>query len=372
MGLWRTQTFSRTGGAKSGTMRQGDDAMTIHERLEAFWAGERPDEIPYTIYHTKWQDAKNDPAWAPMFEAGLGLTFKEYPFRLEHRDLDVIHDETVEDGLSVRRVIWRTSRGEVSARWTDGWQQEHWLKSPEDYRVMTHIVENTTVVADYDSFGAAEREMHPYAVTWSMIGRTPLQEILVDYAGLENFSFHLFDYEEEVRRLYRALFDQFRRKADIVAGGPGRFVSNLENFTAETLGPDRYEELLLPVYEECFAPLHEAGKIVGSHYDGKTAGVKELIARAPIDLIESLTPPPEGDQSLAECRAVWPTKLFWSNLNASVYELPPAELHRLVLDRVEEAAPDGRRLAFEISEARQANWRESIPVVLKALKETRS
>ncbi|TVR55570.1 MAG: hypothetical protein EA426_14900 [Spirochaetaceae bacterium] len=346
--------------------------MTIRERLEAFWAGERPDEIPYTIYHTKWEDAQDDPSWAQLFEDGLGLTFKEYPFRLEHKDLDVIQREAVENGRSVRHVTWRTSRGEISARWTDGWQEEHRLKSAEDYRVMTHIVENTEIVAEYDSFGVAEQRMQPYAVTWSMVGRTPLQEILVDYAGLESFSFHLFDYEEEVRQLYEALLEKFRRKAEIVAAGPGRFVSNLENFTAETLGPDRYEEFLLPVYEECFAPIHEAGKIIGSHYDGKTACVKDLIARAPIDLIESLTPAPEGDLSLAECRAAWPTKLFWSNLNASVYELPPAELHRLVLDRVQEAAPDGRRLAFEISEARQENWRDSIPVVLNALKETRS
>ncbi len=345
--------------------------MNTLERLGTFWAGERPDEIPYTIYHTKWQDVRDDPAWGPMFEAGLGLTFKEYPFRQENRDLDIVRHEAVENGVRVQQVIWRTSTGELSARWTDGWQQEHWLKTAEDYRVMTHIVENTTIVPDYGSFGMAQRPMEPYAVTWSMIGRTPLQEILVDLAGLESFSVHLFDYEEDVRRLYAALLDNFRRKAEIVAAGPGRFVSNLENFTAETLGPQRYEEFLLPVYEECFAALHQAGKIVGSHYDGKTASVKELIARSPIDLIESLTPPPEGDQSLAECREVWPEKLFWSNLNASIYELPPAELHRLVLDRVQEAAPDGRRLAFEISEALQVNWRDSIPVVLGALRETR-
>jgi hypothetical protein len=136
-------------------------------------------------------------------------------------------------------------------------------------------------------------------------------------------------------------------------------------------GLKRYEEFLLPVYEECFSTLHQAGKIVGCHYDGRTASVKELIARAPIDLIESLTPPPEGDQTLAEARAVWPAKLFWSNINVSAYELPKKELQKLILERVEQAAPDGRRLAFEISEVLQDNWRESIPTVLEALQETR-
>ncbi|MFW5776714.1 MAG: hypothetical protein ACOCZB_05440 [Spirochaetota bacterium] len=255
---------------------------------------------------------------------------------------------------------------------TNGWQQEFFLKDAADYRTMASIVRATAVKPAYETFGRAEKEMQPYAVTWTMVGRTPLKEMLVDYAGLESFSLHLFDYEDEVRELYDAMLDLFRRKVEVVAAGPGTFVSNLENFTAESLGPDRYAEFLLPVYEECFPVLHEAGKIVGCHYDGQTGSVKELIARSPIDLIESLTPPPEGDQTLAQARAAWPEKLFWSNINASAYELPPDELRALVLERVAEGAPDGRRLAFEISEARQTNWRESIPVVLDALEETRA
>jgi hypothetical protein len=346
--------------------------MSIRERLAAFWAGERPDEIPYTIYHTKWQDVKHDPAWQKMFAQGLGVTFKEEPFKREIRNLEIIQHDTIEQGNHLRRVIWRTAVGEISATWANDWQQEYWLKTAADYRVMTHIVKNTTIAPHYETFGQAAKEVEPYGVTWSLLGRTPLQEILVDYAGLENFSFHLFDYEAEVRELYAALLENFRRKVEIVAEGPGRFVSNLENFTAETLGPKRYQEFLLPVYQECFPILQQAGKIVGCHYDGQTANCKHLIARAPINLIESLTPPPEGDQTLAACRAVWPDKLFWSNINVSAYQLPQRELQKLVLERVAEAAPDGRRLAFEISEVLPENWRESIPVVLEALKETAS
>jgi hypothetical protein len=199
---------------------------------------------------------------------------------------------------------------------------------------------------------------------------TPLQTILVDLAGLENFSFHLFEYPEEVRALYNALLRKFCRQVEIVADAPGRFVSNLENFTAETLGPKRYKKFLLPVYEDYFPFLQDAGKIIGSHYDGQTKSCAKLIAQAPIDLVESLTPPPEGDLTLAEARAVWPDKLFWSNLNVALYQLPPEELRATVLERVAEAAPDGKGLAFEVSEHLPQNWAESMPVVLEALKET--
>ena len=343
--------------------------MNIREQLEQFWSGERPDQIPFTIYHTKVNDAKGDPAWESLFEAGLGLTYKWYPFKLETQDLNTVEKEYQKNGKLVRHVIYQTPVGEIWAEWTNGWQQDYWLKTAEDYRVMTHIVKNTKVLPDYDTFAAKESNMGPHAIAWSMTGRTPLQEILVDYAGLEKFSFHMFDYEEEVRQLYDALLENFAQKIEIVAGGSSRFVSNLENFTAETLGPERYEEFLLPVYEEYFPILHQAGKLVGSHYDGRTKCCRDAIARAPIDVIESLTAPPEGDQTMAECREVWPDKLFWCNINVSAYDLPEKELQDFVADLVEQAAPDGRQLAFEISEALPTRWKESIPVILDTLRE---
>jgi hypothetical protein len=68
-----------------------------------------------------------------------------------------------------------------------------------------------------------------------------------------------------------------------------------------------YDEYL--AQEKAIAPyLQQVVKIVGTHYDGRLASCNDLIADAPIDLIESLTPPPEGDLVLAEARAAWPSK----------------------------------------------------------------
>lgn len=345
--------------------------MNVREQLEAFWSGERPDQIPYTIYQNEWRHTADDPAWQPMFEQGLGVTWYVPTYDVTLHNVEIIDEHYVENGTQMHRQVQRTPVGEITAVWARGWHRKYFLETAEDYRVMAYIVERAEITPAYETYLACEAGLPPYAVVIPVVGRTPLQTILVDYAGLEKFGWHLFDYEEEVRGLYDALLHNFRRIVEITAAGPGRYVSNLENFTAETLGPRRYEEFLLPVYEECFAMLHQAGKIVGCHYDGRTASCREQIARAPIDLIESLTPPPEGDQTLAEARAVWPDKLFWSNINVSCYELSPEQLGALVLERVEQAAPDGRKLAFEISEQYPANWRESVPVVLDALKETR-
>jgi len=344
--------------------------MTIHERLEAFWAGERPDRIPYTIYHNEWRHTKDDPAWDAMFRAGLGVTCPIAACRSEEDDVEVLNTTDEVDGVTVRKQTLRTPAGEIWQTWKDGWHDQYLLKTAEDYRVMTEIVRKRRLVPHNERIEAHAREILPYGVPWLGIGRTPLQTMLVDYAGLESFAFHLVDLEEEVRALYDALLDKFRQTVELAARAPGRFVSNLENFTADSLGPSRYAQFLLPVYEECLPILHDAGKIVGCHYDGRTASCRDHIASSPIDLIESLTEPHEGDQTLSEARAAWPDKLFWSNIRVGDYELEPAALRAKVLSMVEAGSVDGRLLAFEVSEQYPANWKDSMPVVLDALRET--
>jgi hypothetical protein len=345
--------------------------MNIRERIEAFWAGERPDRIPYTIYQNEWRHTAGDPGWQPLYEKGLGVTWNRSTFDSDWDGVEMDARTFQEAGRTVLRRTLRTPVGEVYETYLDGWHDKYYLETAADYAVMTYIVKHTRLRPAYEAFHELDRQIGQYGIPLVSLGRTPLQVILVDYTGLEKFAFHLFDLTAEVHELYDAMLANYRVATEIVAAGPGRYVSVLENFTADSLGPRRFKQFMVPVYEELFPTIQSSGKIVGTHYDGQLASCKDLIAAAPIDLIESLTPPPEGDLTLTEARQVWPDKLFWSNINVACYDLPPRELRQLVLDRVAEAAPDGRLLAFEVSEQYPDNWRDSIGVVLDALEETR-
>lgn len=347
-------------------------SLSVRERIELFWAGERPDKIPYTIYQNEWRHTANDPAWISMYKKGLGVTWHLPTVQEIRHEVEVRVEENWMDGKRHLRRVLKTPIGEISETFIDDWQQKFLLETAQDYAVMTWIVNHTELRPCFEEFLQKSDEIGPYGIPLISMGRTPNQSILVDLVGLENYAYHLSDLKDEIEILYQALLEKFRKKAQIIAEGPGRFVSVLENFTADTLGPARFRKVLLPVYQEVFPMLQQAGKIVGVHYDGQLSAVKHLIAQAPIDLIESLTPPPEGDMTLAECRQVWPEKLFWSNINVACYSWPPDQLKKEVLDRVQQAAPDGKRLAFEVSEQYPDNWKISIPVVLDALEETKA
>jgi hypothetical protein len=153
----------------------------------------------------------------------------------------------------------------------------------------------------------------------------------------------------------------------LVAEGPGRWVKWNENLTIEMLGPKRYERFLLNIYDEVVPMLEQHGKRAYVHYDGNLRRVKDLIARAPFHMIESLTEPPEGDMMYDECRAAWPDKAFACNINVPLYDLPDDEFRQIVIEKRERAGKKG--FSFEISEEVPSNWRTKIPVVLETLAE---
>ena len=113
--------------------------------------------------------------------------------------------------------------------------------------------------------------------------------------------------------------------------------------------------------------LEAADKRVMVHYDGALNVIADRIAAAPFHMIESLTEPPEGDMTYDLCRAAWPDKVFWANINVDLYAQPEDILRQAVIDKRQRAGK--KALAFEISEDLPANWQETIPVVLDTLKD---
>jgi hypothetical protein len=186
--------------------------MNYRERLEAFWAGEKPDRIPYTIYLNEWKDYRDDPAWQAMYNDGLLVTW-HMPSVLEKAgNVEFKTDSYVEDGKKYVRRTMSTPVGEICRIEAEGWCRKHWLETAEDYRVMTYIAKHTELVPCYNEFIQKENEIASFGVPLIEYGRSPMQVILVDYVGLENFSYHLVDFEDEMMELYDALYEKMRKK----------------------------------------------------------------------------------------------------------------------------------------------------------------
>jgi len=249
----------------------------------------------------------------------------------------------------------------------DGWVQEYFLKTPKDYSVMEYAIRNTRLLLTPKNFSDAEKLIGTNGITWISCERSPMQTILVDYVGVENFAYHYADGFKEFWTLYEALIDRMIEKCRLIAQGPGRYVHLNENLTAEIWGPERYQKYHIPFYKNVVPLLHAGEKKVFAHYDGKLSCISSLAAKTELDGIESFTVLPEGDMSYSDGRKVFSGKFIWSNISLGVYEFPNDKLRRWVRDSVNQCAPDGKNFAFGILEDIPVNWKEKIPLILDEL-----
>jgi hypothetical protein len=354
--------------------------MTPRESLIAALEGGIPDTTPLTVYDWNMGAVTADelarkmaqPAWQRLIEQGLTIRCHCPVVKSVEHGVEYSTEEREIDGALLRREIKSTPVGQIEKITRDGWHAEDWIKTPADYRVQQWIVEHTELIADYGAFERATEVVGEQGVvvltgTGNWQHRSPAMCINVDLAGTEQFCMDVALEVPELGDLYVALEKQFLEEQRLIAAGPGRYVAWFENLTIGMLGPRRYAELLVPVYDMA-VPIQTAGdKRVMVHYDGQLKVIADQIAKAPYAIIDSLTEPPEGDLTYDECRRLWPNLVFWANINVELYYRPAEELREAVVARRERAGKKG--LAFEISEDLPTTWKESIQVVLQTLRE---
>lgn len=340
--------------------------MTPQERLTIALHGGTPDITPLSIYSWMIDDPSSD-RWRRVIDQGLILCEHYLAFTMIEHGVEEQYEERTEGGHRYAYHFKKTPVGTLRSGRTDGWHTEYWIKEPNDYKVMQWIVEHTECLpTDADYVRAAEK-VGDAGLPVAMISRTPAMLINVDWAGTEQFCMDVALEVPELFDLYEARMKLFKEETAITAQTTGTVVKSFENLTISMMGPDRYRDLLVRAYQEAFPVMREAGKQVFVHYDGALQVIADQIADAPFDGIESLTEPPEGDMTYDQCRAAWPEKVFWANINVDTYALPENQLRAEVIAKRERAGKRG--LAFEISEDLPANWEQSVPVVLATLQQ---
>jgi len=350
--------------------------MTPRENLMTALQGGLPEHTPLSVLDWFFADPRHDfREWRPLFDQGLALVVQCQTTRLVEHGVKTTVEHRAEGDRRCTVRLKETPVGTVHSVTVNSiraprlmeWPQRYWVETPEDYRILRWIAEHTEVLTQYETLGRAMETAGDRGVVVVLGGRSPAMSIQIDYAGGERFALDLAQGVDELFELYEAEKELFLAVNRAIAAGPGAFVTWCEQLTIDMLGPRRYAELLMPVYQE-IVPLYEsAGKRVLVQYDGKLRAAADLIAHAPFHIIELLTEPPEGDMTLDECRAAWPDKVLWANVNLGRYQLPPDELREAIVAMRQRAGKKG--LALSIAEDIPGNWRASVPVVLETLQD---
>lgn len=345
--------------------------MTQRERIEAVSRKQPTDKLPF--FHV-WRYLPIGSEARECLNRGMGITWFRPSSYMKLHGVTVVEEVDRSEPLIVRRTfktpvgsislvekrargfgLWRLSRG---WRGEAPWQRERATKTPEDYKVLKYIIENTEYVADYFPIEQAKEWLGDdgvvldgmYGQMWDFIPHSPMQTLMIDWIGSEggNCFVHMAKYPDLVDELYNAFSKSYEAMYKICAKSPADIVWYMDNIDDVLVNPRLFEKYFVPEYEKAARVLHAHGKLLAVHMDGRVNDIKDMIAKTPIDIIEALTPPPMCDLPIGEALSLWRDKVIWMGIPGSLYVMGNQAIKKSILDLLREVIP-GDRLAITMS-----------------------
>jgi len=354
-----------TGGITEMTMKY----QNIRKRFEDALDGESVEHPVYAVYD--WF-VNNRPAvdWKSLFDLGLGQINHANLIRHEHPNFEFVETTSEHEGQARRDIRMITDKGELHEWYLGEWRQEHFIKTPQDYKIMAGALEGVRIIPDEKPFLDSEAALGDGGITVGQIrglgmGRTPLMVLQIDWIGLERFSMDLAYELPELLELLEIMNEIKLEEIRQAVKTPATQIKLWENLSIETLGPVYYGRHLVPLYKQILEIMNSADKRLCVHYDGQLKAISQDIAALDIDGIDSFTEPPEGNMSVAEARKTWPDKFLWLHPNLHWYQMTKEELANNITRVARQAGP--KRFCLMISEDIPPNWQETVPVVLETL-----
>ncbi|MHB1133511.1 MAG: hypothetical protein ACYC4L_14160 [Chloroflexota bacterium] len=358
------------------------NVMTPRQRILAALRGEPVDRVPFTCYS---QIIPRGEGERLLREAGLALVERPPVVTLEAPNVRVLRETYWEQGILYTRVTWRTPVGDVYQTTraqtnyddpTTAWMLDYPIKRPDDYRVAEFIVKDTVFRSNLDEVARAGARLGEdgYVIpgmsslfTHPRYAGNPMHMVMTYLLGVEQFAFDLYERAGEVLGLVDLLWRRQREVYPLLAAAPGELVIYGGNIHAGLVGRQRFADHYLPCWQALREWTQPAGKLIGCHFDADTGAVKDLIARAPIDVIEAFTPAPFTDLSLVEARQLWPQKVLWLNFTSNVHLEAPAAVQAEVRRLLAEAGRPERLLVGITEDVPQSVVYRSLAAIAQAL-----
>ena len=347
--------------------------MDIKTRILTALTWGEPDRIPLTVYD--WMLPRGTTE-RQLRAAGVGLIVRLPGHRVRHREVEIVSREYQDRGRKrIRRTIttpvgevWQTLEPDPAYE-TSNWTHEHFIKGPDDYRVMEYYYRDMVFGDNFDAIRETQRRVGGDGITMLRIAKSPLQEMLYQMMGLERFAFDYQERRDLFDSLHATMAKRYEELYDFAAESPAEILQLGDNIYSDVVGRERFQCYLMPEYRKIMARIAGSGKRLAVHMDGNLKSLQGDIAEAAFDIVEAITPPPMGDVSIKDARANWPGKALWINFTSSMHIEPPDIIEAHTRELVAEA---GTKRGFAVSvteDAPVAALEKSLAVIARVLKD---
>jgi hypothetical protein len=344
--------------------------MTNRERMLAVLYGRPHDRVPFVQYSN---NIPNDQAWAMLGRENVGLIRWTRPYRIEYPHCAITSEPLHRNGLDGERRTLQTPAGKLTAEYFfdptyhTAAAHERYVKEPADYDVLDAYLADAEVIYDRTPYDRDLTELGDDGLPMVVCPRTGWQQLWVEWVDIENLAWHIAEDEARVVGIIDRIASIHRRVYDCIRRCQPLFANLPDNITAPMISPAYFRRFCLPLYQEFTGMLAEDGIPVVSHMDGDLKTLAGVIGETGLRGLDSFSPQPDNDTSVAEALAQWPHMMLMMNFPSSVHIGTPDYIRAVTRQILAEGGGSGR-LQVQLSEnVPSPAWRTSLPIIVEEI-----
>lgn len=347
--------------------------MTMRERMLAVVQGREHDRVPFAQYDNL--AAPNEQIWSVLGRGNIGVLRWAWAHRVETPNCRFESEEFERSGIRGRRTTLHTPSGQLTEEaliqptYGAASIKKHYVKEPDDYRILMAYFRDHVFCDNYDEIRATEQGLGDDGISHVSVDRTPYQQLWIQWVSLEDLSLHLAERPESVHECVEIMTGNLRKTFEIARKAPAPYIVIPDNITAPPIGERNFRKYCLPLYQELAGMLAERNKSLYVHMDGDLKPLWQAIGESRIGGVDSFSPQPDNDTSVAQARAMWPKMRLQINFPSSVHLAKAKAIHDCAAQMLAEGGNSGL-LQIQISENVPAEvWRKSFPEIVSAIED---
>ena len=334
---------------------------SLREKILAVYRGETPDVVPFMLDLSHWFYHKTRMPWdltvayeKPETELidyhkrnGVGFYMPNLAsfYSVRYAD-DVLSEAVKEVKNGVPEITWRitTPLGTIERRriWEENsysWAISHWgIADEQGLRVLTYALRSRTYAPLWENYFAWRDYVGDTGVVYLLTGYSAIGHFMHYWMGVERTIFAAEDWPDAMREAVDAINANNLALIDLLCDSPAEIICMGDNFSGDVQPPSFFAKWAKGYYREAIRRLHQAGKYVAVHIDGRLRGSLSMIRDVGADCCDAATPAPFGDLTPRECRAeAGPDFILSGGVPPNLWlpEVPIEAFKRSVLDWLE-------------------------------------
>ena len=284
-----------------------------------------PDAVPFMLDLSHWFYQKHRLPWDLTFsydrpeyalidyhrKAGAGFYMPNLgSFYVTEFPGDVKAETEKRQGSRGPEIVWRlrTPLGSIdrARTWeekTYAWGISRWgISNEQQLRIFTCAMGRRHFAPHWDRYRAWVDYLGDGGVVYLSAGYSAVGHLLNYWMGVEAAAYATVDFPGALREAVEVVNDNNLDLIDLLCDSPAEIIMMGDNFSSDIQSPPFFDEWSRPFYTEAVRRLHEAGKCVAVHIDGRLKGAIRMIRDTGADCGDAITPTPMGDLSPAQCR----------------------------------------------------------------------